>query len=61
MGVVTCDMGHGFGVILGQLVLVELAYSVACEGKRLLIEEKAWECMVLRCCLRWRALVRVDY
>ena len=61
IGVVTCEMGHGFGVILGQLALVELVYSVACEGQGLLIEGKARGCVVLRFRLRRRALVRVDY
>ena len=60
IGVVTCKMGHGFGVILGQLALVELVYSVACGGKRLLIEGKArgaWCCVSVCGGERWFALI----
>ena len=53
-------MGHGFGVILGQLALVELVYSVACGGKRLLIEGKArgaWCCVSVCGGERWFVLI----
>ena len=55
LGAVTCDMGRGFGVLLGQLALVELVYSVACEGQGLLIEGKArsaWCCFAVCCRVR---------
>ena len=61
IGVVTCEMGHGFGVILGQLALVELVYSVACGGKRLLTLGKGVGCVVLRCRLGRKALVCADW
>ena len=53
-------MEHGFGVILGQLALVELVYSVACGGKRLLIEGKArgaWCCVSVCGRERWFVLI----
>ena len=61
IGVVTCEMGHGFGVILGQLALVELVYSVACGGKAVIDRGKGAGCVAVRCCLRWIALACVDW
>lgn len=60
VGVVTCEMGPGFGGILGQLALVELVYRVACGGKRLLIEGKArgaWCCVSVCGGERWFVLI----
>ena len=60
LGAVTCDMGRGFGVLLGRLALVELVYSVACEGQGLLIEGKArgaWCCVAVCGGERWFMLI----
>ena len=53
-------MGHGSGVIFGQLALVGLVYRVACGGKRLLIEGKArgaWCCVSVCGGERWFVLI----
>ena len=53
-------MERGFGVLLGRLALVELVYSVACEGQGLLIEGKArgaWCCVAVCGGERWFMLI----
>ena len=53
--------GAGLGVHRAVGVGVELAYSVACEGKRLLTLGKGAGRVVLRCRLHRKALVWVDW
>ena len=53
-------MGRSFGVLMGRLALVELVYSVACEGQGLLIEGKArsaWCCVSVCGGEHWFALI----
>ena len=53
--------GAGLGVHRAVGVGVELAYRVACEGKRLLTLGKGVGCVVLRCRLGRKALVCADW
>ena len=61
LGVVCVKEGAGLGVHRAVGVGVELAYSVACEGKRLLTLGKGVGCVVLRCRLGRKALVCADW
>ena len=53
--------GAGLGVHRAVGVGVELAYSVACEGKRLLTLGKGVGCVALRCRFGRKALVCADW